>query len=116
MTQEEKFRDMTTAPVNRLILKLSLPTIASMLVTSFYNMADTYFVGKINTQATAAVGVVFSLMAVIQALGFMFGHGSGNFIARKLGEKKQEEANQMVSCAFFMALIAGTSGFFNSLY
>lgn len=108
MTQEEKFRDMTTAPVNRLILKLSLPTIASMLVTSFYNMADTYFVGKINTQATAAVGVVFSLMAVIQALGFMFGHGSGNFIARKLGEKKQEEANQMVSCAFFMALIAGT--------
>ncbi len=60
-----------------------------MLVTSFYNMADTYFVGKINTQSTAAVGIVFSVMSIIQAVGFFFGHGSGNYISRKLGRRKR---------------------------
>lgn len=70
MTQEEKVVYMTTEPVNKLVCKMAVPTIISMLITSFYNMADTYFVGKLNTQSTAAVGVVFSLMALIQALGF----------------------------------------------
>ena len=73
MGQEEKVRYMTTAPVRGLVCRLAVPTIISMLVTSFYNMADTFFVGKINTSATAAVGVVFSLMAMIQAVGFFFG-------------------------------------------
>ena len=72
---------MTTAPVPRLIRGLAVPTIISMLVTSFYVMADTYFVGKINTQSTAAVGISFSIMAIIQAFGFFCGHGSGNFIS-----------------------------------
>lgn len=61
---------MTTAPIPGLIGKLAVPTIISMLVTSFYNIADTYFVGKINTQSTAAVGIVFSVMSIIQAVGF----------------------------------------------
>ena len=72
-----------------------------MLVTSFYNMADTFFVGKINTQSTAAVGVVFSVMALIQALGFFFGHGSGNYISRRLGAKDFEEAAAMAANGFF---------------
>ena len=67
MQQEEKYIYMTTTPVPRLVGELAVPTIISMLVTSFYNMADTFFVGRINTQSTAAVGVVFSVMAVIQA-------------------------------------------------
>ena len=78
MTQEQKVTYMTTRPVKGLVCEMAVPTIISMLVTSFYNMADTFFVGKINTQSTAAVGVVFSVMALIQALGFFFGHGSGN--------------------------------------
>ncbi len=69
MQQEEKYIYMTKTPVPRLIGELAVPTIISMLVTSFYNMADTFFVGKINTQSTAAVGVVFSVTALIQALG-----------------------------------------------
>ena len=69
---KDKYTEMTTAPVPRLIGSLAIPTIISMLITSFYVMADTYFVGKINTQATAAVGISFSIMAIIQAFGFFF--------------------------------------------
>ena len=69
--QERKFHQMTETPVGRLICRLALPCIVSMLITSFYNMADTYFVGMLDSNsATGAVGVVFSLMAVIQAVGF----------------------------------------------
>lgn len=98
---------MTTEPVPKLVVSLAVPTIISMLVTSFYNMVDTYFVGGINTSATAAVGVVFSLMAVIQAIGFLYGHGSGTLMARKLGEQKEEEASKIVNTAFYTAMLTG---------
>lgn len=107
MTQEEKFIKMTTTPVPKLVGSLAIPTIISMLVTSFYNMVDTYFVGKINTEATAAVGVVFSLMAVIQAFGFLFGHGSGTYLARKLGEREVDEAKEIANAGFVYAAIFG---------
>lgn len=84
-TAKENYEQLTTAPIAGVITRLAIPTIISMLVTAFYNMADTYFVGKINTQSTAAVGIVFSLMSIIQAVGFFFGHGSGNYISRRLG-------------------------------
>ena len=85
--QEEKYVKMTTPPVETLICRLAAPCIVSMLVTAFYNMADTYFVGMLKSNAaTGAVGVVFSVMAVIQAIGFFFGQGSGNFISRELGK------------------------------
>ena len=92
---EEKRIYMLETPVKKLVCTLAGPTILSMLITSFYNMADTFFVGKINTQATGAVGVVFSMMAVIQAIGFFFGHGSGNYISRKLGSQEIDEAEKM---------------------
>jgi len=107
MTQEQKFIKMTTEPVDSLVGKLAVPTIISMLITSFYNMVDTYFVGKISTSASGAVGVVFPVMAIIQAFGFMFGHGSGNFLARKLGEKKEEEAKVIANAGFFFAFTFG---------
>ena len=106
--QGEKFHKMTQTPVGRLICQLALPCIISMLVTSFYNMADTFFVGKLDSDAaTGAVGVVFSLMAVIQAIGFFFGHGSGNFISRELGKQNFEDASNMAATGFFSALGAG---------
>lgn len=107
MTTEEKYHSMTTEPVPRLILKLALPTIISMLVTSLYNLTDTYFVGQISTQATAAVGVSFAVMSIIQAIGFFFGHGSGNFISRKLGARDTEAAQQMSTTGFVYAFLAG---------
>ena len=106
--QEEKFHQMTETPVGRLICRLALPCIISMLVTAFYNMADTFFVGMLESNsATGAVGVVFSMMAVIQAVGFFFGHGSGNFISRELGRQNFETASNMAVTGFFAALAAG---------
>lgn len=104
---QDKFTYMTTAPIPKLVTSLAVPTIISMLITAFYNIADTYFVGKINTQATAAVGIAFSVMAIIQALGFFFGHGSGNYISRKLGAKDTRSAEKMASTGFFCSLIVG---------
>ena len=105
--QEQKYIKMTTTPVEKLFCSLAGPTIVSMLVTSFYNMADTFFVGKIGTSATGAVGIVFSVMAIIQAFGFFFGHGSGNYVSRKLGEKDFEEASRMAATGFVSAFLAG---------
>lgn len=108
MSAEEKYVYMTQTPVKKLIPRLAIPTIISMLVTSFYNMADSYFVGKLNTSATGAVGVVFSLMAIIQAVGFMFGQGSGVCVSQKLASKENDEASRLASGGFFCALIVGT--------
>lgn len=106
--QEQTFHQMTETPVSRLICRLALPCIISMLVTSFYNMADTFFVGMLKSNsATGAVGVVFSMMAVIQAAGFFFGHGSGNYISRELGKQHYEEASNMAATGFFSAMAAG---------
>ena len=106
--QEEKYIKMTTPPVEKLICRLAVPCIVSMLVTAFYNMADTYFVGMLKSNAaTGAVGVVFSVMAVIQAVGFFFGQGSGNYISRELGKKHYAQASQMASTGFFSALATG---------
>ena len=107
MSQEQKFEMMTEAPIPGLIGRLAVPTIISMLITSFYNMADTFFVGKIGTSATAAVGVVFPVMAIIQALGFFCGHGSGNSISRHLGSKDVQSARELASTGFFLAFALG---------
>lgn len=108
--QQKKYVQMTQTPVSRLIPRLALPCIISMLVTAFYNMADTFFVGMLKSNAaTGAVGVVFSLMAIIQAIGFFFGQGSGNFMSRAIGQKNYEEASDMASTGFFSALAAGSA-------
>ena len=107
--QEQKFQKMTQEPVGRLICELALPCIISMLVTAFYNMADTFFVGLLNSDsATGAVGVVFSMMNIIQAFSFFFGQGSGNYISRELGKHHYEEASNMAATGFFSAFAMGT--------
>lgn len=107
MTQEERYRMMTEKPVSRLIPGLAVPTIISMLITSIYNMADTFFVSQINTSASAAVGIIFSLMAMIQAVGFTLGMGAGNYISRSLGAKNEDVAVRTAATAFFTAMGAG---------
>ncbi|MBP3218720.1 MAG: MATE family efflux transporter, partial [Lachnospiraceae bacterium] len=105
--KQDRFTYLTTTPVPKLISTLAVPTIISMLVTGIYNTADTFFVGRISTQATAAVGLVFSVMAIIQALGFFAGHGSGNCLARMLGANNQKGANDVASTGFALSLIIG---------
>ena len=101
MTQYEK---MTQTPVQKLIATLALPTIVSMLVTNFYNMVDNAFIGTLGTSQSGAVGVVFGYMALLQAIGFMFGQGSGSIISRAMGEQDEERASETASTGFFMSL------------
>ena len=103
----DNYTYLTQAPVHRVIITMAIPTIISMLVTGLYNIADTFFVGKIDTQATAAVGIVFSLMFFVQAMGFFFGHGSGNYISRELGARRHENAVKMASTGFFSSFFFG---------
>ena len=100
----EHYRKMTETPVRRLVVKLAIPTIISMLVSSIYNMADTFFVAQIGTSAAGAVGIVFSVMAIIQAIGFTIGMGAGNIASRRLGSKEEDEANRYASTGFFFGL------------
>lgn len=104
-----KLHRMTTQPVEGLVIRMAVPTITIMLISSFYNMADTYFVGSLGTSATAAVGVCFALMAIIQAIGFFFGHGAGNYISRRLGAGLFDEATHMAGVGFVSAWLVGAA-------
>ncbi len=104
----EYYNKMVNTPVSRLVITLGIPTTISMLVSNIYNMADTFFVSSLGNSASGAVGVVFGLMAIIQAFGFMFGHGAGSVIARKLGERDIDTADKYASVALFSALIVGS--------
>ncbi|MCR5331537.1 MAG: MATE family efflux transporter, partial [Lachnospiraceae bacterium] len=105
---QEQFKKMTETPIPKLVMRLGLPTTVSMLVTSIYNLVDTYFVSEINNSASGAIGVVFALMGVIQAFGFMFGHGAGSNISRRLGARDVEKARIFASTSMFLGLFAGS--------
>ena len=105
--KEDKYTLMTTCPVERLVCRMAVPTIISMLVTGLYNIVDTFFVGRIGNEATAGVGLILPIMAIIQAFGFFFGQGSGNYISRSLGAKHIEKAEAMAATGSISALIFG---------
>lgn len=105
---KEQYDFMTKTPVSKLILKLSVPTILSMLSTTIYNLVDTAFVGTLGNEASGAVGVVFGFMAILQAVGFMFGQGAGSLLSRKLGEKDPDAANVIASTGFFGSFATAT--------
>lgn len=105
--KRDNFVFLTTAPVPRVISTMSVSTIISMLVTTIYSMADTFFVGRIDTQSTAAVGIVFSVMFIIQSVAFFFGHGSGNFISRSLGAKNRQAASEMANTGLVYSFLFG---------
>ncbi len=105
--QKAQFKKMTETPIAPLVIKLGIPTTISMLVTSIYNMADTFFIGKYGTSASGAVGIVFGLMAIIQAFGFMYGQGSGSISSRALGAREVEKASKYSSTGFFVAFLTG---------
>ncbi len=107
-TTDSNYEKMTTWPIPKLVLTLGIPTTISMLVTNIYNMADTFFVSELGNSASGAVGVVFGLMAIIQAFGFMFGHGAGSIIARKLGERDVHSAGVFATLSITACLTVGT--------
>jgi len=104
---KNKYERMSNEPVKKLISSLAVPTILTMLVSALYNMADSFFVGKIDTASVASIGIVFSIMTLLQAVGFFLGNGSGILISTLLGEKKKKEASVYANVSFFTALFAG---------
>lgn len=106
-TSIDQYKKMTETPVNKLIITLGIPTVISMLVTNIYNMADTYFVGTIDTSASGATGIVFGVMSILQAFGFMFGHGAGANISQQLGAKNVKVAREYSATSFWGSILAG---------
>lgn len=108
MTKEERREKILTEPVLPLLVKMAVPTILGMLVMTIYNLTDTFFIGRLgNKSMTAAIGISFSFVSFIQALGFWFGYGSGNTMSRRLGEKNDKEAEIISSTGIVLSLIAG---------
>lgn len=105
---DQYYEKMTKTPVWRLIVALGIPTTVSMLISSIYNLADTYFVGTLGDSQQAATGILFTLQAIIQAVSFMLGHGSGTFVSRSLADKDTDTASRYVSTAFFTGAATGT--------
>lgn len=106
--QQKQYVRMTQTPIGRLIGTLSVPTIISMLVTNIYNTADTYFVSRLGTSASGAVGIVFAFMTFYQATGFMCGHGAGSFVSRFLGARKAGQAKTYAASTFLASAMFGT--------
>lgn len=105
--QQDQYKKMTTEPIGKLVGSLAVPTILSMMVNNFYNMVDTAFVGTLGTSASAAIGVVFGYMAILQAVGFMCGQGSGSIMSRSLGSKDVKKATTYSSTGFFFSFALG---------
>ncbi len=109
-TTRKQYDKMTKTPVGSLIARLAVPTIISMMVSNIYSTADTAFVGQVGathaerTAASGAVGIVFAIMAVYQAIGFMCGHGAGANISQKLGEHDTAAAKRYASTSLFLSL------------
>lgn len=104
---EQQYQRMVQTPIPKLVSSLAIPTTVGMLITVIYNTADTYFVSQINKSAAAAVGAVYAVMSIIQAIGFGLGMGSGSLISRKLGAKEDQAAHTYASSAFFAAILCG---------
>ncbi len=104
---KQQFEKMTKTSIPKVVVEMAIPTVVSMVVSSLYNIADTYFVSRLGTSASGAVGIVLPLMAIIQAIGFTLGMGSGARISRLLGEKKQEESETVGICGLIAALVFG---------
>ncbi len=108
MTRSEvHYRKMTQTPVAKLVVMLGIPTTISMLITNIYNMADTYFVGTLGESAQAATGILFTLQAIIQAIAFMLGQGSGTMVSKELADQNKSKASNYVSSAFFTGAAIG---------
>ena len=107
MNSIDQFEKMTKQPVEKLICSLAVPTIISMLITTIYNTADTYFAGKIGANAIAAIGIAYSFMSVIQAFGFLYGHGSGNYVSKVLGKQNIKEAENMAGIGIVFSMCTG---------
>ena len=102
-----QYERMTAQPVPSLVLELGGPAVVSFLISTVYNMADTFFVAQIGTEAVAAVGISYSIMEMISSFGYLFGTGAGTLIGMRLGAKEKEEAARIGTTSFVTWLVLG---------
>lgn len=106
--QEQRYKRITEAKIYPLLWRMALPSMVGMIVSSVYSMTDTFFIGRLDrTELTASVGVAFSFISIVQAIGFWFGYGSGNYISRQLGKKNAKEAQVMAATGFVLSAVVG---------
>lgn len=105
--KEEKYIKMTQTPETKLVIEFAIPAVIIMIITSIYNIVNSYFVGKLGTNEAAAVQLVFPVMIIIQAIGLFFGQGAGNFISREMGAKSFDKVAKMASTGFYSTIILG---------
>ncbi len=103
--ERKQYEKLVLTEINHLIPLLAVPTVISMMITMIYNLVDAYFVGRLGTSASASIGILVSVQSVFQAIGFMFGHGSGSRISVQLGNGRKEEADRIASIGFAAALL-----------
>ncbi|MBT1181904.1 MATE family efflux transporter [Bifidobacterium sp. CP2] len=106
-TADAKYHEMTEKPVKPLILRLCIPAVVSNLVTTAYNLTDTFFIGQLGTSQSGAIGIAFSIMTILQALGFFFGNGAGNSMSRELGKRNNDRASRLLAIGFAGAVLSG---------
>ena len=99
---------MLNTPIPKLVVKMAIPTVFSTIVLSIYGMADLFFVSRLGPNASAAVGIVFSILTMVQAVASMLGVGAGNIISRSLGAGDSSKADIVASVTFFFSIAIGT--------
>lgn len=103
---ERKENIMGTMPVNRLLMKISLPIMASMLVQALYNVVDSVFVARIGEDALTAVSLAFPLQNVMIAIGTGTGVGINALLSKSLGERNYKEADNAALNGLFLAVLS----------
>ncbi len=107
LNPEAQHKKMTESSVTGLVISLSIPTVLSQMITSIYNMADTWFVTSLGDSAVGAVSVVYALQSIVQAIGYGLAMGASSLVSRKLGQKENQSASKYASCAFYAAFLMG---------
>ena len=98
-------------PIPKAVFKLALPTVLSMIVAVFYNMVDTFFVGRTgDSNQVAAVSVATPVFLFFMAAGNIFGMGGSSFLSRALGEKQYEKAKKISSFCLYAGIFVGIVG------
>lgn len=105
---QKKLHILADMPVQQAILQLAIPTMLGMVVQIFYNITDTFFVGKLNDpNQVAAVAIIMPIFMMLMALSGIFGNGGASYLSRLLGQKDYETAQQTLSTAWFSCVILG---------
>ena len=115
MEEHKKMALLGSAPINRSLLALGVPTMTGMLINALYSLADAYFVGELGTDQLGAVTVAFPLGQAVVGMGLLFGNGAAARLSRLLGRGDRAGADRTASTAIYGSLLAGAAAILLSI-